>query len=104
MKWYLRIGHPFNLILTLFLGTPTHILAYHVHDNRDIFYKECQDGVKAVTVGNFSEYKGAVVLLGGNSSIHAIDHLGNEIFWTAIGDVVTSLTLLDFNKNGLNEV
>lgn len=85
-------------------GTPTHVLAYHVHDNRDIFYKECQDGVKAVTLGNFSEFKTPLVLVGGNSSVHGFDHTGNEVFWTAVGDVVTCLTLLDFTKNGSNEV
>lgn len=38
-------------------GTPTHVLAYHVHDNKDVFYIECQDGVKAITSGYFRDNK-----------------------------------------------
>lgn len=87
-----------------FTGTPTHVLAYHVHDNKDVFYIECQDGVKAITVGCFRDYKQPLVFVGGNSSVHGYDHNGKEMFWTAVGDVVTALILLDYNKDGLKEV
>lgn len=93
-----------NLGSIYVLGTSTHILCYHVHDNRDIFYKECPDGVKALTLGNFKDSKNPIILVGGNSSVHGFDHSGNEIFWTAIGDVVTSLILMDYNKDDTNEV
>nr|XP_023024753.1 Bardet-Biedl syndrome 2 protein homolog [Leptinotarsa decemlineata] len=43
-------------------------------------------------------------MVGGNSSVHGYDHLGNEMFWTAIGDIVTSLTLMDYNKDSSNEL
>lgn len=79
-------------------------MAYHVHDNKDILYRECQDGVKAVVLGTFKDHQIPLLFIGGNSSVHAIDHTGSEIFWTAVGDVVTSLVLLDFNKDGQNEV
>ncbi|KAK9738481.1 Ciliary BBSome complex subunit 2, N-terminal [Popillia japonica] len=88
----------------LVIGTATHILTYHVHDNKDIFYKECGDGVKALTLGNFKDSKAPIILVGGNSSVHGFDHAGNEMFWTAIGDVVTSLILMDYNKDGFNEL
>ncbi|KAK4885882.1 hypothetical protein RN001_002153 [Aquatica leii] len=88
----------------LIIGTPTHILAYHVHDNRDIFYRECQDGVKAITLGYFGEIKTPILFIGGNSSVHGLNNSGDEVFWTAVGDVVTSLALLDFYRNGLNEL
>ncbi|KAJ8925470.1 hypothetical protein NQ315_009304 [Exocentrus adspersus] len=87
----------------LIIGTSTHILAYHVHDNKDVFYKECEDGVKSITIGTFRD-KSPVVMVGGNSSVHGYDHLGNEIFWTAVGDVVTSMILMDYNKDGSNEL
>lgn len=87
-----------------FLGTATHILVYHVHDNKDIFYTECQDGVKAITVGYFRDRKAPIIFVGGNSSVHGYDHTGNEVFWTAVGDAVTSMILLDYNKDGLKEV
>lgn len=88
----------------LIVGTETHILAYHVHDNKDVFYQECPDGVKAITIGSFKEGKGQIVMVGGNSSVHGFDYQGNEVFWTAVGDVVTSLILMDYNKDGMNEV
>ncbi|XP_017768164.1 PREDICTED: Bardet-Biedl syndrome 2 protein-like [Nicrophorus vespilloides] len=88
----------------LIVGTPTHILAYHVHDNRDIFYKECPDGVRALTVGLFHDSKSPMVLSGGNSTVHGYDAVGNELFWLAIGDAVTSLILHDYNKDQTNEL
>lgn len=45
-----------------------------------------------------------LVFVGGNSSVHGYDHNGCEMFWTAVGDVVTALILLDYNKDGLKEV
>ncbi|KAJ3649377.1 hypothetical protein Zmor_021125 [Zophobas morio] len=88
----------------LIIGTETHILAYHVHDNKDVFYTECPDGVKAITMGTFKDSKNQILMVGGNSSVHGYDHQGNEIFWTAVGDVVTSLILMDYNKDGSNEL
>lgn len=87
-----------------FLGTSTHVLAYHVHDNKDVFYKECPDGVKSMTVGCFHESKHPVIMVGGNSSVHGLDQWGNEMFWTAVGDTVTSVILMDYNMDGSNEV
>lgn len=91
-------------ILELFAGTTSHVLVYHVHDNKDIFYKECTDGVKALTLGNFGETRKKILLVGGNSSIHGYDHDGNEVFWTTVGDVITSMILMDFNKDSSEEV
>ncbi|KAB0804754.1 hypothetical protein PPYR_01724 [Photinus pyralis] len=88
----------------LIIGTPTHVLAYHVHDNRDVFYKECTDGVKAMAIGHFGDSKSAIVFIGGNSSVHGLNHEGEEVFWTAVGDVVTSIALVDFYKSGVNEL
>lgn len=86
------------------LGTSTHILAYHVHDNKDIFFKESPDGVKSIITGFWQESSHPVIMVGGNSSVHGYDHMGNEIFWTAVGDVVTSVILMDYNRDGCNEV
>lgn len=93
-----------RILQIICLGSATHILVYHVHDNKDVFYRECQDGVKAVTVGTFRDNKAPMLFVGGNSSVHGYDHSGNEVFWTAVGDVVTSLILLDYSKDGLKEV
>lgn len=80
------------------------MLAYHVHDNKDVFYIECQDGVKAITCGYFKDNTFPLVFVGGNSSVHGYDHNGKEMFWTVVGDVVTALILLDYNKDGMKEV
>ncbi|XP_030746348.1 Bardet-Biedl syndrome 2 protein homolog, partial [Sitophilus oryzae] len=88
----------------LIIGTASHLLVYHVHDNKDIFYKECEDGVKSVALGQFKTYKTPVIMVGGNSSVHGYDHKGDEIFWVAIGDMVTSIMLMDYNKDGNNEL
>ncbi|XP_030766651.1 Bardet-Biedl syndrome 2 protein homolog [Sitophilus oryzae] len=88
----------------LIIGTASHLLVYHVHDNKDIFYKECEDGVKSVALGQFRTYKTPVIMVGGNSSVHGYDHKGDEIFWVAIGDMVTSIMLMDYNKDGNNEL
>lgn len=60
--------------------------------------------MKSLTVGRFQRSANPILMIGGNSSIHGYDHLGNEIFWTAVGDVVTSIILMDYNKDGSNEV
>ncbi|KAL3287517.1 hypothetical protein HHI36_001986 [Cryptolaemus montrouzieri] len=86
------------------IGTSSHILVYHVHDNKDIFYKECPDGVKAIALGNFGDVKSPLLLIGGNSSIHGYNHEGTEMFWTTIGDVITSMVLMDYNKDSLDEL
>nr|CAH7736700.1 unnamed protein product [Callosobruchus chinensis] len=88
----------------LIVGTNSHILAYHVHDNKDVFYRECPDGVQSIAVGNFKDSKSPVVMVGGNSTIHGFDHLGNEIFWTPVGDIVTSVLFMDYDKDGTNEL
>lgn len=111
----LNINQPISAILAvnflpqedkdiLIIGTETHILAYHVHDNKDIFYKECPDGAKSIAVGFFRDVKNPILMVGGNSSVHGYDHEGNEIFWSAVGDVVTSIIMMDYNKDGSNEV
>ncbi|CAH1100216.1 unnamed protein product [Psylliodes chrysocephalus] len=87
----------------LLIGTSSHVLAYHVHDNKDVFYRECTDGVKSIAVGTFKDIK-TVIMIGGNSSVHGYDNQGNEIFWTAVGDIATSVIFMDYNKDGLNEL
>ncbi|KAJ8980338.1 hypothetical protein NQ317_008046 [Molorchus minor] len=88
----------------LVIGINTHILVYNVHDNKDIFYKECQDGAKSLAIGTFNGSELPLVMVGGNSSVHGFDTSGREIFWTAFGEVITSLVLMDFTKSGLNEL
>lgn len=104
------MGHNQFLELTIliligeFSGSPTHLLVYHVHNNKDVFYRECPDGVRAITVGKPLQDDVPLVLVGGGSAIHAYDQTGTEVFWTAVGDRVTGLILVDYNNDGSNEV
>lgn len=96
----------------LIIGSPSHILVYNVHDNKDVFYKECANEVNALAVGHFGEINPGpgvfknqlLIFVGGNCSIHGYDWMGNEIFWTVIGDNVTDMILYDFNQDGDNKV
>ncbi|XP_024945765.1 Bardet-Biedl syndrome 2 protein homolog [Cephus cinctus] len=88
----------------LFVGTLTHLLVYNVEDNADVFYKEMQDGVHCMAVGKLGWLPNQVAIIGGNCSVTVLDFQGNEIFWTVTGDVVTSLTLFDFDGDGNNEL
>lgn len=88
----------------MFSGSPTHLLVYHVHDNKDIFYRECADGVRAITVGRPLQSNIPLVITGGSSAVHAFDHTGAEVFWTAVGDRITGLAVVDYNRDGFNEV
>lgn len=62
------------------------------------------DGVNAITVGNLGSLGTPLALVGGNCSIQGFDWQGNDPFWTVTGDNVRSLTLVDFDNDGLNEV
>ena len=89
---------------SLFIGTESNILAYDVERNADLFYRETQDGVNAITVGKLSNQIKPLVIIGGNCSILGFDNEGNEVFWTVSGDNITSLALFDVDGDGLNEL
>ncbi|CAF0727330.1 unnamed protein product [Brachionus calyciflorus] len=88
----------------LFIGTKTHILAYDVNNNTDVFYKELPDGANAIKCGYFGGIKDPVAIVGGNCSIMALNNIGDEVLWTVTGDNVCSLELLDFNNDSYNEL
>ncbi|XP_043493368.1 Bardet-Biedl syndrome 2 protein homolog [Polistes fuscatus] len=88
----------------LLIGTGTHILAYNVEDNADIFYKEMSDGALCITIGKLGWLSDQVAVVGGNSSITVLDSKGKEIFWTVMGDIVTSIAIFDFEGDHENEL
>ncbi|XP_064462898.1 Bardet-Biedl syndrome 2 protein homolog isoform X1 [Ornithodoros turicata] len=88
----------------LVIGTPTAVLAYDVENNSDLFFKEVPDGSNTVVVGHLGTLRNPVALVGGNCSIQGFDHEGQDVFWTVTGDNVSAMTLLDYNKDGLNEL
>ncbi|XP_001604585.1 Bardet-Biedl syndrome 2 protein homolog [Nasonia vitripennis] len=88
----------------LLVGTSTHILAYQVEDNADLFYKELPDGAYCITVGKLGWLQQQVAIVGGNCSITVLDFQGEEIFWTVAREKVTALAVFDFNGDGDNEL
>ncbi|XP_077292762.1 BBSome complex member BBS2-like [Arctopsyche grandis] len=88
----------------LLIGSPTQLLAYDVQENADLFYKDMANGVSKIVIGKFGKTNRPMALVGGNCSIHGLDHQGNEIFWNVLGNEVQSLILMDYDKDGTNEL
>ncbi|EZA50631.1 hypothetical protein DMN91_003536 [Ooceraea biroi] len=88
----------------LLVGTISHVLAYHIEDNADVFYKEMSDGANCMIVAKVGWVPNYVVVVGGNCSVTLLDAQGTEIFWTVMGGIVTSLAVFDFDGDGENEL
>ncbi|XP_052438963.1 Bardet-Biedl syndrome 2 protein homolog [Carassius gibelio] len=89
---------------TLLVGSQTNLLAYDVHDNTDIFYKEVTDGANAIVLGKLGDIQSPLAIIGGNCALQGFDFEGNDQFWTVTGDNVRSLVLCDFTADGKNEL
>ncbi|XP_063294308.1 Bardet-Biedl syndrome 2 protein isoform X1 [Pelobates fuscus] len=89
---------------SLIVGTQTNLLAYDVHNNSDLFYKEIVDGANAVVVGKLGDVSSPLALIGGNCALQGFDCSGNDLFWTVTGDNVRSLALFDFDGDAKNEL
>lgn len=89
---------------TLLVGSQTNLLAYDVHDNTDVFYKEVTDGANAIVLGKLGDIQSPLAIIGGNCALQGFDYEGNDLFWTVTGDNVRSLVLCDFTADGKNEL
>ncbi|XP_031420755.1 Bardet-Biedl syndrome 2 protein homolog isoform X2 [Clupea harengus] len=89
---------------TLLVGSQTNLLAYDVHDNADIFYREVTDGANAIVLGKLGEIPYPLAIIGGNCALQGFDYEGNDQFWTVTGDNVRSVALFDFTGDGKNEL
>uniref|UniRef100_A0AAQ4R6U5 Bardet-Biedl syndrome 2 protein homolog n=1 Tax=Gasterosteus aculeatus aculeatus TaxID=481459 RepID=A0AAQ4R6U5_GASAC len=89
---------------TLLVGSQTNLLAYDVHDNADIFYREVADGANAIVLGKLGGIPNPLAIIGGNCALQGFDYAGNDHFWTVTGDNVRSLVLCDFTGDGKNEL
>ncbi|XP_019361333.1 PREDICTED: Bardet-Biedl syndrome 2 protein isoform X2 [Gavialis gangeticus] len=87
----------------LLVGTQTNLLAYDVHNNSDLFYREISDGANAAVLGMLGGISSPLAIIGGNCALQGFDHEGNDLFWTVTGDNVRSLALCDFDGDGKNE-
>jgi len=88
----------------LMVGTQTSLMVYDVEENADLFFKEVHDGVNTIAFGNIMNVEAPVCVVGGNCSIQAFDHEGNELFWSVTGDNVTALAFCDVNDDGHPEL
>lgn len=96
----------------LLYGAATSLLAYDVDQNRQYFYKDVEDGVRAVVSGEVDIAGGGggggdaagpppvLVLVGGNCSIYGFDSHGAERLWTVTGDQVTAMMMLPWGTPG----
>lgn len=113
---YLNIGEPITALAcgkilanaperdVLLVGTASHLLAYDVHNNVDVFYKDLPDGANTICVGKLGDSATTLVFVGGSCSIYGFDQEGTDRFWTVTGDNVRSLALADFNRDGQKEL
>lgn len=87
----------------LLFGATTSVLAYDVEQNKQLFYKDVEDGVQAVVCGAVMKPSGAaadappLAVVGGNCSIFGFDRFGAERYWTVTGDQVTAMALLPWS-------
>ncbi|GFR49930.1 hypothetical protein Agub_g12034 [Astrephomene gubernaculifera] len=88
----------------LLVGTPSNLQCYDVDLNRDLFYKDVQDGVNVCLVGQFGTVDVPLALVGGNCSIQGFSADGSEKFWTVTGDNVSAMAFCDVDQDGRNEL
>lgn len=75
-----------------------------MHDNSDVFFKDVPDGVNVLITGTFGKFSEILVIIGGNSSVQGLNWEGNEVLWNVVSGKVCSMAILDFDKDGENEV
>ena len=92
-------GHDADVLLVC---TKSNILVYKVEENQDVFTRSVTDGGNVVVFGTISDQE--LILVGGNCSVQGFDKTGADPFWTVTGDNVRSLTLLDIDNDGNNEL
>lgn len=77
---------------------------FFYHNDRSVINFQIPDGVAAIAIGKLNTMKDPAIIIGGNCSVHAFDHKGNEILWTVTGDNVRSIIVMDIDLDGSNEV
>ena len=83
----------------LLVGTNSSLQAYDVHASQDLFFKDIQDGVSALTVGKLSWTAVPTVTVGGASCVLGMDAFGNELYWTVTGDRVSALAISGVSRD-----
>lgn len=79
-------------------------MAYDVDENKEVFFKEVEDGVEAVMIGRIGGSEHPLALVGGNCTIQGFDHTGEDAYWTVTGDNVSAMSLCDVDQDGQHEL
>ncbi|GAB0088836.1 Bardet-Biedl syndrome 2 protein homolog [Sergentomyia squamirostris] len=88
----------------LIIGSPTHILAYNIEENMDLFYKEIPEGIQTLCIGFIGMVQVPVVVTAGQGGLRAFDSTGTEHLWLITGCNCLTLVLFDVDKDGHNEI
>lgn len=113
----------------LAIASPTQLLAYHVDNNRDIFFKEILEGIRTIVIGTVSMGEQPLVIVGGNrkwlhaeltnesirlifflKSFLAVEYVrgynagGDEKLWIVTNGIVTCIAVADVNSDGKSEI
>lgn len=88
----------------LFIGFGRNIQAYDVHNNCDVFHRECQHEVECLVVGKERTHDGPLLFVGSLMSVTGLDIHGKEAYWTVCNDVVSALAFEDVDYDGQLEL
>ncbi|XP_058060313.1 Bardet-Biedl syndrome 2 protein homolog [Anopheles bellator] len=88
----------------LVIGSPSHVLAYHVDENCNMFQRDFHEGVRSATIGSYAGRPGNTLIVGGNAVVRGYDQDGNEVFWLITAGSVVSVLLIDIDKDDQNEL
>jgi len=88
----------------LFVGSRTNLIAYDVNNNADLFDHEMADGLNCLSFGSIEGVDEKLIMAGGNCSITGLDATAEERFWTVTGDNAQTLTFIDWDEDGNDEL
>ncbi|XP_062545338.1 Bardet-Biedl syndrome 2 protein homolog [Armigeres subalbatus] len=88
----------------LVIGSSSHLLAYHVDENYNLFQRDFPEGVRSLLIGSLGGYAGNTLIVGGNAIIKGFNSEGTEILWLITAGAVNALLLMDIDKDGQNEL
>ena len=88
----------------LFVGSRTNLIAYDVNNNADLFDHEMADGLNCLSFGQIEGVDDKLIMAGGNCSITGLDSQAEERFWTVTSDNAQTLTFIDWDEDGNDEL
>ncbi|XP_041786672.1 Bardet-Biedl syndrome 2 protein homolog [Anopheles merus] len=81
----------------LVIGSPSHVLAYHVDENCNMFQRDFHEGVRSAVIGGYANQPGNTLIVGGNGT-----YMGRSkhLFYTRISLLIaTGLPRYAFLRN-----